>query len=113
MKTIKSIKEEIVEVKYRIENEEMKSAAVKRLKNRIAFLKLCIAYIETNPAKEFILSELKKVDEKIDKRMNLFVLSGEENMTKKDVSKLRKAHEKLYEVKRLRDQLRALKFLAA
>lgn len=113
MKTIKAIGEEITDIKYKIEHEEMKPAIEKRLRKRIPFLKMCIAYLESGATKEFVLSELKKVDEKIDRRMNLFVLKDEEKLTKKEVSKLRKEHEKLHEVKHLRDQLKALRFLAA
>ena len=113
MKTIKEIKDEFSEIEARINNkhkEELKPAIERRLRKRISFLNTCIMYLEHQPSASFIKSEIEKVRAKIDRRMGLFIFD-DGMVDKKTVSKMRKAHEKQYEVPHLRDQLYALKFL--
>jgi hypothetical protein len=115
MKTVKELKEEIVGIKYQIENEPMKPATQKRLRKRIPFLNTCIMYVETNPSRDFIKKQLDDCEAKINLRMAQFPLdeymSMEPPMDKPSVRKLRTAHEKKYEIPHLRDQVRALRFL--
>lgn len=111
MKTVTELKQDISDIKYQIQNEDMKPAAEKRLRKRIPFLNMCIAYIESNPDPAFVKGELVKVQAKIDLRMNMFSLAGIDEMDRPSVTKLRKAHEKTYEVPHLREQVKALKFL--
>jgi hypothetical protein len=113
MKTIKEINEDLSAIVARIKNkdkEELKPAIEKRLRKRITFLNTCIMYLEHEPTSAFIKSEIEKVRAKIDRRMGLFIFD-EVMVDKKTVAKMRKAHEKQYEVPHLRDQLYALRFL--
>lgn len=115
MKTIIELKDELTDIKYRIQNEEMKPAAEKRLRKRIPFLNHCIQYIESNPSRDFVKKQLQDCETKISLRMNQFPLdeymAAEPPMDKPTIRKLRTAHEKKCEIPHLRDQVRALRFL--
>lgn len=110
MKTIKEIQEDLVAIKEQITDGGLKPAEERRLRKRIPFLNMCIMYLEHNPPLSFLNSEHKKVQTKIDRRMALFIFD-DLKVDKKTVAKMRKAHEKQYEVAHLREQLKALKFL--
>ncbi len=111
MKTTSELHQEIKDIEYSIRHEEMKPAVEKRLRKRIPFLKTCIAYVETNPSQTFMKSEVEKVENKIRLRMAQFSLDDYQELDKKTVTKLRKEHEKKYEIPHLREQLKTLKFL--
>jgi hypothetical protein len=111
MVKIKKVKDEAAEVRNRLEKEELKPAQRSRLKKRLQFLQICVRYLESTPNEYFINKQLEDVELKITRRMKLFVLEDEEKLAKKEVSKMRKEHEKKYEVPHLRDQARALRYL--
>lgn len=111
MKTITQIKKEITDIKYRIENEEMKKAQQNRLRKQIPVLKQLIVYLEGEPTESFIKSEIEKVKAKIDRRMGLFVLDGLNPPAKSIADKLRKEHKKKYDVPILEAQLKTLQYL--
>lgn len=113
MKTVKELTEEIADIKYKIQNEEMRPSAEKRLRKRIPFLNTCIAYIETNPSRDFIKKQLGDCENKINLRMNQFPLDEYQSngLTKPTVLKLKREHEKKYEIPHLREQVKALRFL--
>lgn len=113
MKTKKEISDEYSQISDRIRNknkEELKPAVERRLRKRISFLNTCTMYLDHEPSIAFIKSEIEKVRAKIDRRMGLFIFD-DVMVDKKTVAKMRRAHEKLYEVQHLRDQLYALKFI--
>jgi hypothetical protein len=113
MKKIEDIQVELRNIKYKIEETELNPAKEKRLRKRIPFLKHCIMYLESNPDTNFVKSEITKVEEMINRRMNLFVLDNYESagVDKKTVNKLKKEHEKKYDVPKLREQVRTLRFI--
>lgn len=111
MKTIPELKAEVKDIEYKIHHEEMKPAAQKRLRKRIPFLKTCIMYLEEKPDHQYMRSEIQKIETKITLRMNQFVLDDYKEVDKQTVNKLKKAHEKKYEIPHLREQVRTLRFL--
>lgn len=113
MKTVKELKEEIVSIKHSLENDKMKKAAQTRMRKRLPFLKLCIMYLESNPDHKYMRAEIEKVETKINLRMIQFPLDQyqTDGVDKKTVNRLKKAHEKKYEVPHLREQVRTLRFL--
>ena len=111
MKTIQELNEEIKNITYEIQNEEMKPSVEKRLRKRIPYLKTCIRYLEENPNAAYMRSEIEKIQTKINLRMNEFPLDSYEDMDKKTVAKLRRDHEKKYQVPHLKEQVKTLKFL--
>lgn len=111
MKKIADLERELEGVKYRLKNDEMKPAAEKRLRKRIPFLKTCIAYLESKPSEIFVTEEVAKVELKINRRMELFVLDDYQALDKKTVNRMKKTYEKKYEVPHLREQVRTLRFL--
>jgi len=115
MKTVQELKSEISDIKYKIENEDMKPATERRLRKRIPFLKTCIMYVESNPSRDFIKKQMEDCENKIDLRMRSFPLDEymamEKPPDKPTIRKLKMAHEKKYEIPHLRDQVRALRFL--
>ena len=115
MKTIKELQEELADIKYKIQNEEMKPAVEKRLRKRIPFLKLCVSYLESNPDKAYLKKEVDGIEAKIDSLMSRFPIEKYEKqeppLTKPEISKLRKIHEKEYQIPHMRTQVRTLRFL--
>lgn len=115
MKTVKELKDEIADIKYKIQNQEMKAAVEKRLRKRIPFLSTCIAYVESEPSRDFVKKQLGDCENKISLRMRLFPLdqymAEDSKVDKPTIRKLKMAHEKKYEIPHLRDQVRALRFL--
>lgn len=111
MRTVKQVKDEIKEIEHRLQTEELKKAVNTKLRKRIQYLRHCIMYIETNPSPQFIKDEIKKVETKIDLRMNQFVLDGIEQMPKSVVAKLRREHEKMYEIPKLKEQVKTMKYI--
>jgi hypothetical protein len=113
MITIKMLKAEIEKIKHQIENEEMKPAAETRLRNRIKFLNQCILYIETNPPEHFVKSEIVRLDKFISTKLNAFPAERYKDLCNKDFNKMKKEHEKMFDIPKLRIQLKTLKFLLA
>lgn len=104
--------EELNDVTYKLTKKlfEKKSEETK-LRKRIPFLRLCIMYIEENPDHQYLRQEISKIETKITLRMNQFVLDDYKEVDKKTVNKLKKDHEKKYEIPHLREQVRTLRFL--
>lgn len=111
MRTIKQVNEEIKEIEHRLKTEELKKSVSTKLRKRIQYLKHCVMYIETNPSPQYMKDEIKKVETKVNLRMAQFVLEGVEAMPKSVVSKLKREHEKKYEIPKLKEQIKTLKYI--
>ena len=119
MKTIQDCKKEIAEISdilmaeknRRSDDKTLKKAQVSKLNKRLQFLRFCIRYLETNPDHLFIRKEITKVEEMITRRMILFVLDDAESKPKSLVNKLKKQHEKKYEIPKFREQVRTMRFI--
>jgi len=111
MRTIKQVEEEVKEIEHRLKTEELKKSVSTKLRKKIQYLRHCIMYIETSPSPAYMKEEIKKVETKIGLRMAQFVLEGVEAMPKSVVSKLKREHEKKYEVPKLREQIKTLRYI--
>lgn len=120
MKQAKEIKLELSEVTNCLHNKEFegkseraRKAHEKRLRKKIPFLKTCIMYLESSPTEAFVKKELDRIETKINLRMSQFPLDQyqKSDMPLTEVNKLKKAHEKKYEIPHLREQVRTLRFL--
>lgn len=111
MKTIQDCQKEIDEIKKRIENEELKKGVESKLRKRVSWLRVCIKYLETNPDHLFIRKEIIRVEDMITRRMILFILDDAEKIPKGVASKLKREHEKKYEIPKFREQVRTMRFL--
>lgn len=94
MITINQINTEQAEIKYRLQNEEMKKAVENKLRKRSEFLKLCKIYIETNPNPDFLSAELERIKQKISLRMSGFNTELYEKCATKEFNKAKKEFEK-------------------
>lgn len=110
MKTIATIQQDIKDITYRIQHVELKKGEEKRLRKRIPFLKTCIMYLESEPKRDFIKQEIERIGTKIDLRMAEFVLD-ETNVDKRTANRLKRQHEKKYDIPHLKEQLRTLRFI--
>lgn len=111
MKQIKDVKSEISDIKHKIEAGVLDTEE-KRLRKKIPFLRKCILYLETEPREEFLKSEIDRICEMINTRIEMFKEPhNADKLSKKDLSKLKKAHEKEWEVPKLRMQLKTLNYL--
>lgn len=94
-----------------IELRSINKATQTKMKNKIPLLRLCLNYLKSNPTEEFIEKEIDRIENKISLRMMLFDESKFEALAKPVVAKLRKEHEQLHEIKKLRNQVRTLRYL--
>jgi hypothetical protein len=111
MKTIADIQREIADIKHEIENTEMKKAAENKLRKRIAYLRTCVLYLETNPSPSFLKEEITKLETKITLRMANFSITDAEAKPKTYLGKIKKAYEKQFDVPKLREQIKTMRFL--
>lgn len=114
MRTIQSCKSELIDMYHKIQTEgkhNIKKAVLNKMRKRAVFLKTCILYLESNPTPLFIRKQLDDTEAKITLRMSYFVLNNINELPKSTVTKLKKEHEKMYDVPKLRDQARTLRFL--
>lgn len=111
MITIKSLKTEKEKVVDEIKNGDLKKVKENRLRKRIAYLDTCIKYLETHPDESYMKLEIGKLETKMNFRMECFKPLNELMLSKKDLSKMKKAHEKQYEIPKLREQIKTLRFI--
>jgi hypothetical protein len=111
MITKAKIDNEINELNTRLREEEMKKVAENRVRKRLAMLRECLSYLETNPKEEFVRQQLEEVGYKIERRMSQFDEQKWKDKDLRDLKKAKKEHEKEFGVPRLREQEGALKYL--
>lgn len=111
MKTIPQIKKEIEEISNTLKTQELKKPEERKLRKKIPYLRTCILYLETTPSPSFLKQEIERIENKITLRMSGFVLEGVDQMPKSFALKARKNYEKQYDVPKLREQVRTMRFL--
>lgn len=117
MRKIQDVKNELSDVREEIKIlQKVDKADVRRakaLKKRIPVLNQCMMYLESEPTESFIRQEISRVENKITLRMNQFPLDHyqQTNVDPRTVNKLKRDHEKKYDVPKLREQVRTLRFL--
>lgn len=111
MKTIKQLQKEIEEIKQSLEINQFTTVVKNRHLNRIAFLKTCIMYLQANPERAFVHSELTRCEEKLKLRESAFDESKYADVTRSQLTKLRNEHEKTYDIPKLKTEIKTLEFL--
>ena len=111
MRTIKQVNEEIKEIENRLNTEELKKAVSTKLRKRILLLRQCAMYIETNPSPQYMKDEIKKIETKISLRLENFTLEGVGAMPKSLANKLRREFEKEYDIPKLRQQVKTIRYI--
>ena len=66
-------------------------------------------YIETNPNEEYIKNEIINLKQRVSFRMAEY--EYEEKKSKKENAKLRRLYEKQFEIPKLKEQIKTLKFI--
>lgn len=105
MITIKELESQIKVISDEIFNTQLKKADETRLRNKISFLRQCIMYLKSNPSAEFVCSEINRLDKKISAIMSRVPDSFNKESLKE--------FKKMYDIPKLRTQLRTLRFLSA
>lgn len=119
MKNIKEVKKDISKIENISFSElnTMKPIDIKRMYKKLDLLRIMEKYLETSPTSEFIDQELGRLEAIITAKSLEFQRVSEEReyekLAKKEVSKLKKKHEDMYEIPKYRIQVKALRFLAA
>lgn len=113
MKTINDIKGEIKAIENTPVSDikEMKPAKWKRELKRLELLRLLVIYLETNPKEEFIKSEIDRLEVIMNNRA--FDPDEFEKLPQKEITRLRNEHETKFEIKKMRQQQKVLKYLFA
>lgn len=113
MKSITDIKKEIRQIESISSDEknELKPAAWRKLKKHLKLLRLMEKYLFTKPTETFVVNEVGRLEKIITAKMSEFKPEKYEELPRKAVTKLRKDHEKKYDIPKLRTQIRTLRFL--
>ncbi len=105
------IKQEIKEVEKELANESGgKPSIINRLKKRLQFLATCKNYIESKPTEEFVKKEVTRLENKINLLTAGFIKP--ENIDNKTLAKIKSEYDSEMGIKKLRNQLRTLRYLA-
>jgi hypothetical protein len=113
MKTITSIKKEMDSLQVELSTKDLKKTQISKIKKRHAFLKLCVAYINSNPTNEFLHSEKERLNNKInlihagyvpDQRLINAGFVKEEKKEHKD-------YNKIMSLDKFKEQLRSINYL--
>ena len=92
-------------------SEKLKPAKVKALKKRKDYLKLCIAYLQTNPSQEFVESEKARIENRITLIDKSFTKTTKDFGLYSLYQKAKKEHRKIMEVPKLQMQLKTIDFI--
>ena len=115
MKTIEMIKSDLRELLDKYESYlSAKRLPPKSLCREIAKKKELIAYIETNPTEECIKGQLDRVEKRLCSIRSGFIawVSDATNQTgNKTITQLRNIYNNLFNVKKLREQEKTLRYL--
>lgn len=117
MKNLNDVQKEIraIENLSTAEIAEMKNATWKRMKKKLELLRLLVIYLETNPTEEFVKAEIKRVESIVSEKTKVFDFRKAEyielGVAPKEITKLKNKHESLYDIKKMRTQVRNLRML--
>ena len=114
MKTVNDIKKEIKDLQYRNDrlddlDEDDRRKERKKIKARIKYLKPFIAYLESEPTKEFCESELEKAQNKLTAINARFC--PPDNMNGAAIGEFRKKFDTEWSVPTIKTHIKNLKFL--
>lgn len=114
MKTAKELKSEMKEVleamEFQKKKDDKKSAnAIRRLKGKLEYLKLCLLYIESKPSEEFVKKEKERLTNRINAFMELYKVPESWGKTLK--ARHKREYEKDMGVFKLRKQLSTIHFI--
>jgi hypothetical protein len=113
MKTSEQLKKEVDDLIFegksldKFNKDERKRLT--KIKSRIKYLKPLIIYLETNPTKDFCLSELNKAESKY--HVSSLGFEIREDLPKSVLSKLKKEYDKHKGIDNLKKQIQNLKFI--
>lgn len=88
-----------------------KQSVVNRMKKRRDFLRICMNYLESNPAEDFIKKEEGRLENRINMYMKEYTPLDEEKNSKKECTKHKNNYQKEMGIPKLRVQLKTLYFL--
>ncbi len=114
MKTLKEVKDEISEL-LSVNYDKLLPSQIKKEKtkarNRLKFLKLMKIFLEGEPSKTLLRTQLDKVENSVEIIMSRFSFSKYQNMTASEIAKKRTEYEKAEDVPKMKQQIKVLKFL--
>ena len=114
MKTIKKVQQDIASTIEEIKTLDSYThkAAIKRLKAKLPTMRLCVSYLRTSPSEEFIRKEAERLTDRISAIEKLYVSPPNADFIKKSqVNAHRKAHEKNWDIPKLKKQLAVIWYL--
>ena len=116
MKTIDSIKkeiratmDEILELNFQDDKKSLGKR--KRLRSKLPQLRQYILYLETNPTKEFLQQEIKRLQGRIDEIMRQYIPLDEDCYLKPAMSAHKKKYEKELDISKIKKQLTAINYI--
>ena len=117
MKTIELLQKEKESLIVQIDDHQSgryKITNIRRVKQRLSFVKKCIEYLRTNPDQSFLEKEKGRLNKRIDLFKQAYIEPDREHlekMTGREASKLRIDYEKNMGIPKLRKHLRTINYL--
>ena len=117
MKTVKDVQKEIsdlsAEIKLLDKEKDKKSIALRKiLRARLPQLKQYVLYLETNPTKEYCEKEVARISNRINEILKQYVPPQEpERFTKSQLTAMKKAFEKNWDIPKIKKQLMAISYI--
>ena len=105
MKALAEVNEDIKRL-LETDRKQLKRTQVGKVLNRLEFLNIIKGYLMTSPTEEFIVSEIARIENKINATMALF-----DDKLYKDPKPAKHKFERENKIPHLRDQIRALRFI--
>lgn len=110
MKSIESINAEKQELLKELEGEE-RARIVSKIKEKLDLLKVCVMYLRTDPKEDYLISEEKRISTMIQTRIEMFDEKKYDKLVKSEVSKIRNAFYKGWDIPHLKTQLKTIQYL--
>lgn len=113
MKTATQIKAEMDSLQVELSTRDLKKQQIAKIKKRYAFLKVCMAYINSEPTHEFLHKEKERLNNKIN-LINAGYIPDQrliDSGFKKQEKKEHQDYNKIMSLDKFKEQLKSINFL--
>lgn len=117
MKNLTDVQKEIraIENTPKVEIAEMKPVEWRKKLKELELLRTLAKYLETYPTEAFVKAEISRLEKIVSSKVKIFdeakVDYIEKGLAPKEIAKLKTKHESLYDLKKMRTQIRNLRTL--
>ncbi len=115
MKSAEFIQAEIAKLMVKAQSldkyDKKEKKEINSIKKRMAFMRTCMFYVQTNPDKDFLTREKERLYNRINAFMKDYVPLADDKFKKSDVTKHRASFEKEMDIPKLRKFITTINFI--